>query len=211
MIKEFCAENFTDLPKAIAAGASRIELCDNLAVGGTTPSLGVIEEAMAYASEKHVPIMTMIRPRGGNFVYNDLELKIIENDLIHAKNAGVDGIVFGCLTAENEVDEEAVEMILGNSSGLQTTFHMAFDELNHEEQLKTIDWFVQLGIDRILTHGGPATQTIDECLPHLKELVDYADGRIIILPGGGINANNIDKIIEFLGVKEAHGTKIVTF
>lgn len=211
MIKEFCAENFTDLPKAIAAGASRIELCDNLAVGGTTPSLGVIEEAMAYASEKHVPIMTMIRPHGGNFVYNDLELKIIENDLIHAKNAGVDGIVFGCLTAENEVDEEAVEMILGNSSGLQTTFHMAFDELNHEEQLKTIDWFVQLGIDRILTHGGPATQTIDECLPHLKELVDYADGRIIILPGGGINANNIDKITEFLGVKEAHGTKIVTF
>ena len=98
MIKEFCAENYTDIPKAIQAGAGRIELCDNLAAGGTTPSMGVIEEVLAYAGEKHVPVMTMIRPRGGNFVYNDIELKIMENDLIHAKNAGTDGVVFGCLT-----------------------------------------------------------------------------------------------------------------
>lgn len=210
MIKEFCAENYTDIPKAIQAGAKRIELCDNLAVGGTTPSLGVLEESLSYAGEKHVPIMTMIRPRGGNFVYNDIELKIMENDLIHAKNAGTDGVVFGCLTTENEVDEEALEMLIGNSQGLLTTFHMAFDELSPDEQFKTIDWFVKLGIDRILTHGGPLTTSIEENLPHLKELIDYAAGRIIILPGGGITSDNAENIAEALGIEELHGTKIVT-
>ncbi|MBC9702336.1 copper homeostasis protein CutC [Enterococcus sp. 22-H-5-01] len=211
MIKEFCAENYTDIPKAIQAGVNRIELCDNLAAGGTTPSMGVIEEVLAYAGEKHIPVMTMIRPRGGNFVYNDIELKIMENDLIHAKNAGTDGVVFGCLTEENEVDEEALEMLLGNSEGLMKTFHMAFDELTKEEQFKTIDWFARLGIDRILTHGGPLDKSIEENLPHLKELVDYAAGRIIILPGGGINKDNAEKIAAELGVNEVHGTKIVTF
>ena len=210
MIKEFCAENYTDIPKAIQAGVNRIELCDNLAAGGTTPSMGVIEEVLAYAGEKHIPVMTMIRPRGGNFVYNDIELKIMENDLIHAKNAGTDGVVFGCLTEENEVDEEALEMLLGNSEGLMKTFHMAFDELTKEEQFKTIDWFARLGIDRILTHGGPLDKSIEENLPHLKELVDYAAGRIIILPGGGINKDNAEKIAAELGVNEVHGTKIVT-
>lgn len=211
LIKEFCAENYTDIPKAIHAGAGRIELCDNLAVGGTTPSMGVIEEALLYAGEKQVPVMTMIRPRGGNFVYNDIELKIMENDLIHAKNAGTDGVVFGCLTEKNEVDEEALEMLLGNSEGLLTTFHMAFDALSKEEQFKTIDWFAQLGVDRILTHGGPLSTSIEENLPHLKELVDYAAGRLIILPGGGIHSGNVDKITAALGVNEAHGTKIVDF
>lgn len=209
MIKEFCAENYTDIPKAIQAGVGRIELCDNLAVGGTTPSMGVIEEVLAFAGEKHIPVMTMIRPRGGDFVYNDIELKIMENDLIHAKNAGTDGVVFGCLTENNEVDEEALEMLLGNSAGLMTTFHMAFDELSKEDQFKTIDWFARLGIDRILTHGGPASATIDETLPHLKELIDYAAGRIIILPGGGITAENAERIAQTLGVNELHGTKIV--
>ncbi|MBO1308331.1 copper homeostasis protein CutC [Enterococcus sp. 669A] len=209
MIKEFCAENFTDIPAAIKADAGRIELCDNLAVGGTTPSLGVIEETLAYANEKHVPVMTMIRPRGGDFIYNDLELKIMETDLIHAKNAGTDGVVFGCLTEDNEVDEEALEILLGNSIGLQTTFHMAFDAIPKEKQFETIDWFVKLGIDRILSHGGPLSQPIEESLAHLKELIDYADGRITIFPGGGITYENLDKIVQTLGVKEAHGTKIV--
>lgn len=85
MIKEFCAENFTNIPAAIHAGAKRIELCDNLAVGGTTPSTGVIEETLSYAGEKNIPVMTMIRPRGGDFIYNDTELKIMHTDLIEAK------------------------------------------------------------------------------------------------------------------------------
>lgn len=121
MIKEFCAENYTSIPLAIARGADRIELCDNLAVGGTTPSTGVIEETLSYAGEKDIPVMTIIRPRGGDFVYNDIELKIMHTDLIEAKKLGTDGVVFGCLTPSGWLDEEALELLIETAEGLQIT------------------------------------------------------------------------------------------
>ncbi|MGC6769910.1 copper homeostasis protein CutC [Enterococcus sp. LJL128] len=210
MIKEFCAENFTDIPAAVRNGAGRIELCDNLAVGGTTPSTGVIEEAVHFAEEHPVSIMTMIRPRGGDFVYNDIELKIMHTDLIEAKKIGTDGVVFGCLTDDNWLDEEALDLLIETSEGLQITFHMAFDQLSKENQFKAIDWLAERNVQRILTHGGPAGTPITKNLAHLKELIDYADGRIIILPGGGITAANVDEIVSALAISEAHGTKIVS-
>lgn len=209
MIKEFCAENFTDIPKAIRNGASRIELCDNLAVGGTTPSTGVIEEVIAYANEKSVPVMTIIRPRGGDFVYNDIELKIMHTDLIEAKKIGTDGVVLGCLTKDNWLDEEALELLIETAEGLQITFHMAFDVLAKEQQFKAIDWLVAHDVHRILTHGGPAGTPIENNFEHLKQLIDYAAGRITILPGGGISDQNLDAVVQALGVNEVHGTKIV--
>lgn len=209
MIKEFCAENYTNIPAAVAAGAKRIELCDNLAVGGTTPSTGVIEEALSYAGDKGVTVMTMIRPRGGDFIYNDIELKIMHTDLIEAKKLGTDGVVFGCLTPSGWLDEEALEMLIENAEGLQITFHMAFDAIPEERQFEAIDWLADRGIDRILTHGGPAGTPIEDNLPRLKELIAYADGRLTILPGAGITYENVDTIVEALSVTEAHGTKIV--
>lgn len=209
MIKEFCAENFTNIPAAIYAGAKRIELCDNLAVGGTTPSTGVIEETLSYAGEKNVPVMTMIRPRGGDFIYNDTELKIMQTDLIEAKKMGTDGVVFGCLTPSGWLDEEALELLIDTAEGVQITFHMAFDAIVKERQLEAIDWLVEHGVDRILTHGGPSGTPILENIPRLQELISYANNRIIILPGAGINADNVASIVTELGVNEAHGTKIV--
>ncbi|WP_375179615.1 copper homeostasis protein CutC [Enterococcus rotai] len=209
MIKEFCAENFTNIPTAIRNGAGRIELCDNLAVGGTTPSTGVIEEAVAYAGEKSIPVMTIIRPRGGDFVYNDIELKIMHTDLIEAKKIGTDGVVLGCLTADGWLDEDALELLIDTAEGLQITFHMAFDVLNKENQFKAIDWLAEHDVHRILTHGGPAGSPIEENFDHLKELIQYADKRLIILPGGGISSKNADTVLNSLGVNEVHGTKIV--
>lgn len=209
MIKEFCAENFTNIPSAIKNGAGRIELCDNLAVGGTTPSTGVIEETLAYTTEKSIPVMTMIRPRGGNFVYNDIELKIMHTDLIEAKKIGTDGVVFGCLTTDNWLDEEALELLIDTSEGLQITFHMAFDLLTIENQFAAIDWLADHHVDRILTHGGKADTKIEDNLSHLKKLIDYAKDRLIILPGGGITSHNSALIAEKLGIHEVHGTKIV--
>ncbi|MEI5995165.1 copper homeostasis protein CutC [Candidatus Enterococcus mansonii] len=209
MIKEFCAENFTNIPTAIRKGAGRIELCDNLAVGGTTPSTGVIEEVVTYAGEKSIPVMTIIRPRGGDFVYNDIELKIMHTDLIEAKKIGTDGVVFGCLTADNWLDEEALELLIETAEGLQITFHMAFDQLSKENQFKAIDWLVEHNVDRILTHGGPADTAIEENFDHLKDLIDYAANRIILLPGGGISDQNLDTVVKALSVNEVHGTKIV--
>lgn len=209
LIKEFCAENYTDIPAAIHAGAKRIELCDNLAVGGTTPSTGVIEEVLSYAGEKNVPVMTMIRPRGGDFIYNDIELKIMHTDLIEAKKMGTDGVVFGCLTPSGWLDEEALELLIDTAEGLQITFHMAFDGIPAARQFEAIDWLAEHGVDRILTHGGAAGTNILDNLPRLKELTNYAAGRLLILPGAGITYENVDQIVTELGAKEAHGTKIV--
>ncbi|WP_066025586.1 copper homeostasis protein CutC [Enterococcus mundtii] len=209
MIKEFCAENYTSIPLAIANGANRIELCDNLAVGGTTPSTGVIEEVLSYANEKSVPVMTIIRPRGGDFVYNDIELKILHTDLIEAKKLGTDGVVIGCLTPSGWLDEEALEVLIDSAEGLQITFHMAFDAIPQERQYEAIDWLVEHGVHRILTHGGVAGTNIEDNFAHLKQLIAHADGRIIILPGGGITSENAQVVADALGVHEVHGTKIV--
>lgn len=209
MLKEFCAENYTDLPQAIAKGANRIELCDNLAVGGTTPSTGVIEEALSYTGEKGVTVMTMIRPRGGDFIYTDIELKIMHTDLIEAKKLGTDGVVFGCLTPSNWLDEEALEMLIDNAEGLQITFHMAFDAIAKERQFEAIDWLAERGVTRILTHGGPSGTPIADNYDHLKALIAHANERIIILPGGGITFENAQEVVDTLGVTEVHGTKIV--
>lgn len=209
MIKEFCAENYTSIPLAIANGANRIELCDNLAVGGTTPSTGVIEEVLSYANEKSVPVMTIIRPRGGDFVYNDIELKIMHTDLIEAKKLGTDGVVIGCLTPSGWLDEEALEVLIDSAEGLQITFHMAFDAIPQERQYEAIDWLVEHGVHRILTHGGVAGTNIEDNFAHLKQLIAHADGRIIILPGGGITSENAQVVADALGIHEVHGTKIV--
>lgn len=209
MIKEFCAENYTSIPLAISRGANRIELCDNLAVGGTTPSTGVIEEALSYAGEKEVPVMTIIRPRGGDFVYNDIELKIMHTDLIEAKKLGTDGVVIGCLTPSGWLDEEALELLIETAEGLQITFHMAFDSIPKERQFEAIDWLVEHGVERILTHGGAAGTPIENNFAHLKELIAYANDRLIILPGGGVSDKNAEQVAKELGVIEVHGTKIV--
>ena len=224
LLKEFCAENTTLVPDAIAAGAARIELCDNLAVGGTSPSIGVIRSAVAYAKERDVAIMAMARPRGGDFAYSEAELAIMLDDIAWARSSGVTGVVFGCTRAagpeKNVLDEEftkqLVEAAKGAGSGpardmaaVQVTFHMAFDVLDADEQLKAIDTLASLGVERILTHGGPAQLPIEDNLEHLRELIAYANGRLTILPGGGINWKNAESVAASLGVSEVHGTKIV--
>lgn len=211
MLKEVCVENFTALPKALAAGARRIELNDNLAVGGTTVSKGVLAEATRYIHDHDASVVAMIRPRGGNFVYNDIELKIMETDLFEAQAFGVDAVTFGALTADGWLDEEAMENLIAAANGMQVVMHMAFDAIAPTRQQEAIDWLADHDVARILTHGGPLTQSIEATLPHLQELVAMAKGKLAILPGGGITAENVDHVTTVLGVNEAHGTKIITF
>lgn len=209
MLKEVAVENFTLIPRAVAVGAQRIELNDNLAVGGTTVSHGVMAEAARYLNEKQIPLVAMIRPRGGNFVYNDTELKMMESDLFVAQQLGVDSVTFGALTANNELDTEAMEMLIGAAGGLNIVMHMAFDEIPVNRQAATIDWLVEHHVQRILTHGGPLSVPIEKHLAQLSQTIALADGRIEILPGGGITADNADQISAFLGVNQLHGTKIL--
>ena len=205
IIRELCLENFTKIPQALQAGVERIELCDNLAVGGTTPSYGVIEEAAKYVAESKTTLVVMIRPRGGNFVYNSHELKIIETDTLKAVEAGAQNIVFGALTPGNEIDTDALETVSIAAQGLPITFHMAFDEVTDQE--KAIDQLVEFGVDKILTHGGPLDQPLNT--DKLKSLIDYAKGKINIIIGGGVNAENFENLAQLTGTNYVHGTKII--
>ena len=209
MVYEFCAENVTLLEKAMQAGARRIELCDNLAVGGTTPSYGVTKAAVELAANYDTTIMTMIRPRGGDFVYNDLEIAIMLEDIRLTAQAGSQGVVFGGLTAEKKLDKANLEKLIAASKGMEIVFHMAFDELSDEDQLEAIDWLSQAGVTRILTRAGVSGDSLDKRFAHYHRILEHAKDKIEILPGGGIGLDNRQTFIDQLGVTQLHGTKVV--
>ena len=209
MIYEFCAENVTLLEKAMQAGARRIELCDNLAVGGTTPSYGVTKAAVELAANYDTTIMTMIRPRGGDFVYNELEIAIMLEDIRLAAQAGSQGVVFGGLTADKKLDKPNLEKLIAASKGMEIVFHMAFDELSEEDQLEAIDWLSQAGVTRILTRAGVSGDSLEKRFAHYHRILERAKGKIEILPGGGIDLDNRQTFIDQLGVTQLHGTKVV--
>ena len=209
MIYEFCAENVTLLEKAMQAGARRIELCDNLAVGGTTPSYGVTKAAVELAANYDTTIMTMIRPRGGDFVYNELEIAIMLEDIRLTAQTGSQGVVFGALTADKKLDKANLEKLISASKGMEIVFHMAFDELSEEDQLEAIDWLSQAGVTRILTRAGVSGDSLDKRFAHYHRILEHAKGKIEILPGGGIDLDNRQTFIDQLGVTQLHGTKVV--
>ena len=209
MIYEFCAENVTLLEKAMQAGARRIELCDNLAVGGTTPSYGVTKAAVELAANYDTTIMTMIRPRGGDFVYTDLEIAIMLEDIRLTAQAGSQGVVFGTLTADKKLDKPNLEKLIAASKGIEIVFHMAFDDLSDEDQLEAIDWLSQVGVTRILTRAGVSGDSLEKRFAHYHRILEHAAGKIEILPGGGIDLDNRQNFIDQLGVTQLHGTKVV--
>ena len=209
MIYEFCAENVTLLEKAMQAGARRIELCDNLAVGGTTPSYGVTKAAVELAANYDTTIMTMIRPRGGDFVYNDLEIAIMLEDIRLTAQTGSQGVVFGALTADKKLDKPNLEKLIAASKGMEIVFHMAFDELSYDDQLEAIDWLSQAGVIRILTRAGVSGDSLEKRFAHYHRILEHAKGKIEILPRGGIDLDNRQTFIDQLGVTQLHGTKVV--
>lgn len=195
----------------IERGANRIELNNDLSVGGTTPSFGVIKKTVEYAHKHDVPVIVMIRPRGGNFVYNEDELEIMINDIQICSLLNVDGVTFGCLTREKHLDKRAMNRLLSvaHAGDLEVVMHMAFDELTNAERKEAIDWLSKNKVKRILTHGGPLNQPISHTIDHLKELVKQAKNKIEILPGGGITKANVNKIVEQIKIKQVHGTKLL--
>lgn len=211
MLKEACVENFTDIPSVIEKGADRIELCDNLAVGGTTVSYGVMKKTLTYCRPKNVPVMAIIRPRGGDFVYTDYEKEMMLADIEMAVQLKADGLVIGALTRDNHLDLSFLEKIsaLVNHTDISLTFHMAFDQLSLEHQLEALISLKKLGFSRVLTHGGPKSQSIFNHVPHLKELMKHAPTGLTILPGGGVNKDNLVELQEVLSLEEVHGTRIV--
>ncbi len=197
MLLEACLEGIASAIMAEEGGAGRVELCENLVVGGTTPSVGM----MAVVKQRlTIPVHVMIRPRGGDFCYSDLEFEIMLQDVAAAKRTGVDGVVFGMLTEDKEIDMERTAVLINQARPLSITFHRAFDEAT--DPFATFDTLIDLGVDRILTSGQKPTAWQGREL--IKELVKKANGRISILPAAGINAQNAAQLVAETGVTEIH-------
>ena len=210
MLKEACVENFTDVPAVIKRGAKRIELCDNLTVGGTTPSLGVIKVSTQYCLEKNVSVIVMLRPRGGDFVYSIMEKTMMILDLEEIIKLRPEGIAVGALTADDELDKPFLEEIaaLANKNNITLVFHMAFDLIKKDKQRASLLWLEEQGFTRILTHGGPSEKNIFENASHISELMKISP-EMTIMPGGGVTKDNLDELLTHLEFDEVHGTRIV--
>lgn len=194
---EICANSVESAIEAQRGGAYRVELCAGIPEGGTTPSYGEIKMARELLS---IRLHVIIRPRGGDFLYTPLEQSIMLHDIDMARQLGADGVVFGCLTPDGDIDLPLMERLMKASEGMSVTFHRAFDMCRSPR--KALEEIIALGCDRILTSGQQATA--EKGISLLKELNVQADGRIIIMPGCGVNSDNIRKIAEETGASEFH-------
>ena len=177
---EVCTNSVESCIAAQEGGANRVELCAGIPEGGTTPSYGEI--AMAREVLTTTRLHVIIRPRGGDFLYSPIEIKTMLKDIEMARRLGADGVVFGCLTANGEIDVPVMEQLMEASEGLSVTFHRAFDVCR--DASKALEQIINLGCDRILTSGQQATAELG--IPLLKELRERAKGRITLLAGCGV-------------------------
>ena len=201
MIEEVCCGSLSAVRSAARRGARRVELCAALEVGGVTPSHGVIRQAVATG----VPVQVLIRPRSGDFVYSSAEVDAMCDDIREALSLGTSGVVVGALTPDGDIDLEACRCMMDATEGRgQNTFHRAFDECRAPFQ--ALEEIIQLGFRRILTSGQAPTAV--EGIPVLRQLVERAAGRIVILAASGVSPQNRDQIVRETGVTELHGTRL---
>ena len=194
---EVCVDSAEAAIAAQEGGAHRVELCSDLIEGGLTPSHGTLRVAR---QRLRIAVMAMVRPRGGDFCYSETEFAVMREDLLAAKAAGADGVVFGILNPDGTVDRERTAELAGLARPLPVTFHRAFDVTR--DPFEALDTLVALGVDRVLTSG--QEPTVLEGLDLVVKLVEGAAGRIVVMPGGGITARNAGPIARASGARELH-------
>ena len=198
-IMEICIDSIDSAMNAQEAGADRVELCDNLYEGGTTPSFGMIRMVRKNLS---IQLNVIIRPRGGDFLYSDAEYEIMKSDILQSKEAGADGVVIGLLLPDGEIDVKRTKELVELARPLSVTFHRAFDMT--PEPFKALDDIISTGADRLLTSG--QQNMVPDGVDLVKRLIEHAAGRIIIMPGAGLNRHNIAEIARKTGAMELHIT-----
>jgi copper homeostasis protein len=194
---EICVGDIASAIAAGAGGANRVELCDNLAVGGTTPSAGAIAESCRRLS---IPVHVLIRPRGGDFVYSEPEIAVMKRDIETAKSLGAAGVVLGILTARAAIDRDQTAALTALARPLSVTFHKAFDQV--VDPLKALEILIDLGVERVLTSG--ARPTALEGVEAIAHLVDLARDRIAVMAGGQLTIDNLETVIRQSHVREVH-------
>jgi len=198
-ILEICCTSFESAKNAELSGADRIELCDNIFEGGTTPSLGLIKQVV---KELKIKLFVLIRPRGGDFCYTTDEFDIIKSDIDYCRQVGVDGIVSGVLNVNGSIDIGRTKELVERAQDMDFTFHRAFDLV--EDYRKGIEDVIVTGASRILTSG--LKENVEDGAATLKDLVQRSKGRISIMAGGGLNSGNLKYIMEETGCSEFHTT-----
>lgn len=199
---EICCGDIESVRAALDGGADRVELCSGLEAGGLTPSIGLIRAAVAMKGNSKMLVHVLIRPREGDFLYTEEEVDIMIDDIEAARKTGADGVVIGALRPDGSVDTEACSRMIEHASGMNVTFHRAFDLCSDAD--KALEDIIALGCNRILTSGqAPTALKGTTALAHLNKL---ADGRITILAGSGVNPSNAREILEKAGVSELHAS-----
>ncbi len=198
-ILEICAGSLSSALAAQAGGAQRIELCDNLSEGGTTPSAGNIIHAVKLLS---IPVFVLVRPRAGDFLYTDDEFAAMREDVLFCKKHGAKGVVFGILAKDGNIDAGRCNQLVELARPMQVTFHRAFDMT--PDPFQALEDIIGLGFDRILTSGQAATAASGAGL--ISRLISRAAGRIIIMPGSGIDEFNITELKRITGAGEYHAS-----
>lgn len=195
---EVCANSVESCVAAQAGGANRVELCAGIPEGGTTPPYGdiLVAREVLQTTKLHV----IIRPRGGDFLYSPIEQRIMLEDIANARRLKADGVVFGCLTAEGDIDIPLMKRLMEAAKGMSVTFHRAFDVCRNPQ--KALEEIISLGCNRILTSG--QQPSAEQGIPLLKELQEQATGRIVLLAGCGVNESNIARIARETDIHEFH-------
>ena len=205
MSLEICANSVQSAINAQNGGAQRIELCCNLEQGGLTPSPATIQLVRAHLD---IQVFVLIRPRIGGFYYSPLEFELMHKNIDFCLKSGIDGVVFGVLDAQNELDVVRNELLIAAAGKMQKTFHRAFDCL--EKPISSLEQLKKLNFDRVLTSG--LANTAIEGKKLIKELLEVANGAITILPGSGLNSQNLAEFLQFTNAEEIHASakKIIT-
>ena len=197
VILEVCVDTAAGLAEAVAGGADRVELCAALALGGLTPSAGLME----LAARCGIPVMVMIRPRAGDFIWTETELRVMETDIATARTAGLAGVVLGALAPDRRLDQAALARLTRAAAGMDLTLHRCFDLV--PDMGVALEEAVALGFRRILTSGG--AETAAQGAKRIQSLVRQAAERISIMPGSGVKPSNAVALMG-LGVSELHGS-----
>ena len=196
VLVEAAVDTIASATRSVAEGAGRLEACASLDVGGLTPSVELLRGCL----ELGVPCVAMVRPRAGDYVYADAEFERLCADASEMLSAGAHGIVFGCLRADRTIDADGVRAVVRLAENAQTVFHRAFDET--PDAFAALALLIECGVTRVLTSGHAATAI--EGVEEIRELVTRANGRIEILPGGGVRAANARTLATTAGVTQLH-------
>ncbi len=197
VLVEAAVDSVSSALAAERGGAARLELCDALFDGGTTPSAGMISAVKATV---RIPVFVIVRPRGGGFVYTDEEIGVMRLDIEAARMLGADGVVIGALTRDARIDADRVRVLVAAASGLPVTFHRAFDLVR--EQDRALEVLIQERVTRVLTSGGAPTAI--EGAESIRALARRASGQIEVMAGGGVREETVQELVSRAGVREVH-------